>query len=351
MDNVESLIHSFQSSGLYTHVYVACGFLDRADVLYSRELTEDGRNIFDLSSVSKALVTTPLSLARLFRAGRLANDTTLLDLYGEETCAEFGKYVSSLTLEQALRHETGLPAWRNFYVECEGHRQSLTESLQRALGDGFNRRPQNKNHSELYSDIGFMILGRLIERNAGRKLDEEWARFARSIGFGNFLNLGSSGMIDAKRAVPSAFCPVRRRALVGEIHDENAWAMGGFTGHTGLFGSGSAVCEFVQKLWQSDIGSKIMMANFDKADSPGDSLLGWRKGRDVSSKTFADGRGCGHLGFTGTAFWVDPKSRSFSVILTNRVISGRIPTQAIKDMRSQVFAGLWDILEAKWTHD
>lgn len=346
MDNVESLIRSFQSSGLYTHVYVACGFLNHSDVLYQRALAPDDRNIFDLSSLTKALVTTPLTLAHTLRAARSANDTTLLDLYGAKACSEFGEYVANLTLSQALRHETGLPAWRNFYVECEGHRQSLTESLRRALGDGFNRRPQNKNHSELYSDIGFMILGRLIERRAGRKLDEEWADFAKSIGFNNFLSLGSSAMIDSSRAVPTAFCPVRGRELAGEVHDENAWAMGGFTGHTGLFGSGPSVCEFMQRLWQSDLGNKIVMANFDQASSSGDSLLGWRKGSDLSSRAFASGRGCGHLGFTGTAFWVDPQSRAFAVVLTNRVISGRIPGLAIKDMRSQAFAGLWEILQA-----
>jgi len=346
LDNVESLIRSFQSSGLYTHVYVACGFLNHSDILYQRELTADNRNIFDLSSVTKALVTTPLTLAHAIRSSRSANETTLHDLYGAKTCSEFGEYVANLTLWQMLRHETGLPAWRNFYVECDGHRQSLTESLQRALGDGFNSPPQNKNHAELYSDIGFMILGRLIEKNTGRKLNEEWAYFAKSIGFSNFLSLGSSVMIDAPRAVQTAFCPVRGRELIGEVHDENASVMGGFTGHTGLFGSGSAVCEFVQKLWQSDVGNKIIRANFDQASSSGDSLLGWRKGRDLSSRTFASGRGCGHLGFTGTAFWVDPQSHAFAVILTNRVISGRMPGLAIKDMRSQVFARLWDILQA-----
>jgi CubicO group peptidase (beta-lactamase class C family) len=74
--------------------------------------------------------------------------------------------------------------------------------------------------------------------------------------------------------------------------------------------------------------------------------MGWRKGRDASAKTFAQGRGCGHLGFTGTAFWVDPLTRGFGIILTNRVISGRIST-AIKDMRAQAFSGLWDILQKK----
>lgn len=346
MDNVEYLIRSFQSSGLYTHVYVACGFLNRSDVLYQRELTADGRNIFDLSSVSKALVTTPLALARLLQHGRSAADTTLIELFGARACAEFGEYVSNLTLEQILRHETGLPAWRNFYVECDGHRQSLSESLHRALGSRFDDPSPAKNHADLYSDIGFMILGRLIEKSLERKLSDEWADFAHSIGFHGHSDLGSSVMIDARRAVPTAFCPVRGRELVAEVHDENAWAMGGFTGHTGLFGSGPAVGEFLQKLWRSDVGNKIIMENFDRSDSPGDSLLGWRKGRDVSSKTFASGRGCGHLGFTGTAFWVDPKSLTFSVVLTNRVISGRVPTVAIRDMRSKVFAGLWDILQA-----
>ncbi len=339
MDNVEQVIRSFHATGLYTHVYAACGFLDGKGPAFEASILPDERSIFDLASLTKAFVTTPLVLGECFRQNVAPEVAKLSDVFGDSTGGEFGEDVRNLLVANILRHETGLPAWRNLYVECEGRRQTLLSAVQRSKGIG-------QNKEERYSDIGFMILGEMLQRTEKKTLANLWSDFLQELGVENQGYIGSSDIILREKVIPTGYCAVRSRQLAGEVHDENAWALGGFAGHAGLFGAGPAVVEYLQALWQSPVGRRTIEANFRAASSVGESLMGWRKGRDASAKTFAQGRGCGHLGFTGTAFWVDPLTKGFGIILTNRVISGRLST-AIRDMRAQAFSGLWNILQKK----
>lgn len=343
MDNVERIIDSYRNAGLYTHVYTACGFLNQPEPVFERSLLPEERNIFDLSSLTKAIVTTPLVLRRIYSAGKDPDTITLEQAFGRNTLEDFGESFQTVTVTDVLRHETGLPAWRNLYVECEGRQQRLVEALARAEKDLYTIKAANVK-KDLYSDLGFMLLGLLLERSSKRKLQDLWAEFLRELGFNELVSLGSQRDIKTDKAVPTAFCPVRGRTLVGEVHDENAWALGGFPGHAGLFGSGPAISRYLHLLWSNPLGRKVIEANFSKSTSSGESLLGWRKGRDPSSRTFADGRACGHMGFTGTALWVDPVTHSYAIVLTNRVISGRVPG-AIKEMRAQSLSALWAIIQ------
>ena len=344
MDKVERIIEFYRSTGLYTHVYMACGFLNKPTPIFTRSILPDERHIFDLSSLTKALVITPLVLRKVFSAGLNTGTVTLAELFGRDNLADIGRSFLGLTVSDVLRHETGLPAWRNMYVECEGRSQTLTEALTRADRSQFFCETSTNIKKDVYSDLGFMLLGALMERSEKRNLEHLWVELLRELGFNELEFLGSDRIISKDQAVPTAFCPIRGRMLVGEVHDENAWALGGFPGHSGLFGSGDAICKYLHLLWTHPVGRRVIEANFSKIDSSGDSLLGWRKGRDPSSKTFADGRGCGHMGFTGTAFWLDPTTLSYSIVLTNRVISGRVPRD-IKEMRAQSFAQLWAIIK------
>ncbi len=343
MSNLKELCASYQASGLYTHVYAACGFLDDSQNVAECSLEPiepmyAQRDLFDLSSLTKALVTTPLVLWKCMESGKDPKTATILDVFGDLTVDEVGGRKFNRTVASYLRHETGLPAWRNFYTTSDSKSQNLREVLDRAV-------PKTGAHSETYSDIGFVVLGALLEINAGMSLLDLWRRECHRFQITASDLLGRGEEFACGRAIPTAYCPVRGRNLCGEVHDENAWALGGFTGHTGLFGAGKDVTLFLRQLWQSAAGRKVMLANFAEAGSLGDSLMGWRKGKDTSSQPFAMGRGCGHLGFTGTAFWVDPLTKSYSVVLTNRVISGRM-TPEIKTFRAQAFKNLWDIIES-----
>lgn len=339
MDNVERIIRSYQAAGLYTHVYVACGFLTDNDIVYESIISPDHRHVFDLASLTKALVTTPLVLAECFEQGLSPESATLETLFGKLVLREFAPNIARLALASVLRHESGLPAWRNFYVKCLEQAQTLPEVVERA---GTMQTPCK----EVYSDIGFILLGRLLELKKAQPLVDLWTSFLQRLDGVDNRFLSSGNRILAAHAVPSGFCPVRGRILEGEVHDENAWALGGFAGHAGLFGDGRAVASYLHALWRSSVGKRVLQSNFQMISSPGESLMGWRKGRDQSASTFADGRGCGHLGFTGTAFWVDPQTLGYGIMLTNRIISGRISSE-IRDARSKTFAALWNILSKK----
>jgi serine-type D-Ala-D-Ala carboxypeptidase len=355
LSNLKELCATYQASGLYTHVYAACGFLEDSKntaecSLSPRDGRHGSREIFDLSSLTKALVTTPLVLWKCLEAGLDPKKVTIRDVFGDLALDEVGCGSFDQSVANYLRHETGLPAWKNFYAQCHldmemSQTQSLNAVLSR-LSHAVQVEHLSDKPIEKYSDIGFLILGSLLEKNAGSTLLELWRNQCQHFGMTACDRLGRGEEFDRETVIPTAYCPVRSRLLIGEVHDENAWALGGFTGHSGLFGGGLDVTAFLRELWQSTGGRKVMLANFGEQSSTGDSLMGWRKGQDDSSRAFAEGRGCGHLGFTGTAFWVDPLTKSYSVVLTNRVISGRI-TPEIKTFRREAFKVLWDIVQSR----
>ena len=337
MDKLKALCASYQASGLYTHVYVACGFLDAAENSFEFSLLPDGRDVFDLSSLTKALVTTPLVLWRVDEKGGDVKKTLVSQVFGSRVVAEAGAREHDHTVAAFLRHETGLPAWRNYYVFCGSDRQKPEDVLARVVTSG--------SAADLYSDVGFITLGQFLEKNSGKSILMQWREQLAIKGIHVSDGLGGSQELAKKRMISSGYCPVRKRELLGEVHDENCWALGGYTGHAGLFGSGVGVSSFLRSLWQAKEGQPVFDLNFSESQSSGESLMGWRKGRDESAKTFASGRGCGHLGFTGTAFWVDPITRSYAVVLTNRIISSRI-SPAIKKFRAEAFSTLWELLQA-----
>ncbi len=318
-------------------MYVACGFLDADKNTAEFSLTPGGRDVFDLSSLTKALVTTPLVLWRSLALGKSPKEAKLSDVFGSEVLDSVGAQKHNLMVADFLRHETGLPAWRNYYVFCEGKRQSPTDVLARVVSQA--------GSLDVYSDVGFLTLGHLLEKSSGKGILFSWRKYLETFGIKTVEFMGSGAELSKERAISAGYCPVRGRELVGEVHDENCWALGGFTGHSGLFATGDAVSSYLRALWQSKEGRAVFEANFAEAQSSGESLMGWRKGRDDSSKTFGSGRGCGHLGFTGTAFWVDPVTRSYAVVLTNRIISARL-SPGIKTFRAEAFGLLWEGIQA-----
>ena len=340
MAKIENLCAEFKDSGLYTHVYVACGFLNGRENYFEHSLSDDGRDVYDLSSLTKAFVTTPLALWRCASVGRTARDVKLSRLFGDLALTEVGASRHDYSVADYLRHETGLPAWRNFYVDCLGRRQTLREALKACP----EKHDLTEPAKDVYSDIGFLTLGNLLEASAGTKLLEEWRKLGERFAIGATSRLGAGFEFDRQRVISTGYCPVRQRTLIGEVHDENCWALDGFTGHAGLFGSGRDVTGYLRDLWQSKEGREIFTMNFREIGSGGDSLMGWRKGNDESARGFADGRGCGHLGFTGTAFWTDALTGSYAVVLTNRVISARI-SPAIKTFRARAFTDLWAMIQ------
>ncbi len=332
MAKIEDICQAYKAAGLYTHVYVSCGFLYEDRNLFEFSILPEDRSVFDLASLTKALVTTPLVLWRCLKAAKDPRALKISELFGDISLDEVGAGSHNLSVADYLRHETGLPAWRNLYTECQHQRQSLRDVLMRSTS--------KSGSADLYSDVGFITLGQLLERSSNQNILDEWKFLCELFEIPSAKKFGSGPSFDLHNAISTGYCPVRQRELLGEVHDENCWALGGMAGHAGLFGGGAAVSSYLRQLWQSSVGRVVFEKNFCEAATPGDSLLGWRKGKDASANAFAEGRGCGHMGFTGTAFWVDPLTRSYCVVLTNRVISGRV-SPAMKAFRSQVLSSLW----------
>ena len=311
------------SQGEEILIHEAWGFASL--VPEKRPLTRS--TIFDLASLTKPLATTPAIMA-LISTGRLGLDQTLNQL-GEPFLYP-GK--EEITIRQLLAHSAGLPAYRPYYLELEhipGERKS-------ALRDKVRREPlgSTPGTETLYSDLGFIYLEWIFEVLNGQGL-HQWTRenIYQPLGLKSmgFRLLNPHGVQDPEQYAATEECPWRGKIMVGEVHDENAYAVGGVSGHAGLFGTAREVYTLVRALkrayegpgtvgpfdgnqvrtfWQRPEGdiSHGRCLGFDHPEPEGSGA-----GRFFSHRTV------GHLGFTGTSFWSDLDRDFLVVLLTNRV--------------------------------
>ena len=209
--------------------------------------------VFDLASLTKPLATT-LAVMLLVADGRLALGQPLASLLDVFT----GTDKAAITVRQLLNHTAGLPDYRPYYTELvrvphEMRRHALLREIARTpLAHGIGQ-------TELYSDLGFMVLGEAVETISGKRLD-------RLVGEAVYaplgLNDGGPPLCFVDLAAPTIFsdvaatelCPWRHRLLEGVVHDENAFALGGIAGHAGLFGSARAVHILIAAFWKAFCG-------------------------------------------------------------------------------------------------
>ncbi len=282
---------------------------------------------FDLASLTKPLATVPACLA-LVEEGLLELERPL----GRDL--ELAPHLARLTPAHLLAHTSGLPAWKPFYKELmevpyPQKTAVLTDLLNRTA---LEYRP---GASTLYSDLGFMLLQLLVERITGLSLAEFAARrFYEPLG----LDLGFIPLPDGPGpargiTVASEHCPWREKLLQGEVNDENAYAMGGIGGQAGLFGTAESVFLLLEWLLEALRGRSgpgllspatagLILTN----PFPGQPrTLGFDRPAPENSSAgdLFTARAIGHLGFTGTSLWADPKTGLTVILLTNRTIYGR----------------------------
>jgi CubicO group peptidase (beta-lactamase class C family) len=225
------------------------------------------------------------------------------------------------TVRDLLLHISGLPAHRHFYKEVDGK----SAVLKRVITEPLVSEPGT--HLE-YSDLGFILLGEIVERLTGLDLDavaKDW--ICEPLGLANT-------MYSPPKNLRSRIAPTendkdyREKQLQGEVDDANASAMGGVAGHAGLFSTAGDVAVFAQMMLNGGIYAhhrllaRETVEQFTARVAIGDSAraLGW----DVpvapsSSGQFFSPHSYGHRGFTGTSLWIDPDRDLFVVLLTNRV--------------------------------
>lgn len=318
--------------GFFTDVYGEAGFLGNQEPVYKEYRFSSTGTIFDLASLTKGLVTAPMVYSLL-----LQGELDLSDQVGK-FLKGFPEPVAAMTLGSLLAHQSGLPAWRNFWINrlAPDYPQGLDwQNVQAYVREVFNRvQLEPLATEEVYSDLGFILLGCILESILQKTLREGFRDFLEGIGYRNtelgFPPLNSTGYI------PTAYCEIRGRRLQGEVHDENCGALGGLSGHAGLFGSGQALASYIKVLISQDIGRSFYNENY-QALVNGKPMLGLRPGNDPSSRVFGGGRGLGHLGFTGCAYWIDWEQQTYGLYLTNRIISSRINGR-IKVLRAEAFS-------------
>lgn len=302
---------------------VVAGHLHRME----RALPVDEDTVWDLASLTKLLATT-LIVARAVDAGRLA-------LHDEPWPSQW----PGVTVAHLLRHDAGLPAWRPLY---EAARKAgvcgLPAGAERVVAAALDVPPEAPPGARtIYSDLGFIALGAWLEERLGVPLDRAFADVAVAYGDSGlrFVRLDVDGFHPAvPRVAPTERCTWRHRALFGQVHDDNAFAMGGVAGHAGLFGSlrdvEAAARFFLRALTSVD---EPTLASF--AAGTGPRGIGFdRATPDGTTGGALSARAVGHLGFTGTSLFIDPAPPGAAyVLLTNRVHESREHKERILEVR------------------
>ncbi len=299
--------------------------------------------LFDLASLTKPLCTA-LVVMKLIQAGRLDLNQGI------------GTYVpmlletdkSRITIDHLLRHTSGLPAHREYYRVImkfpEKSRREMLRSL--VANEPLLHEP---GVQKCYSDLGFILLAWIIETVAEQRLDLVVQEMIyRPLGIHDliFIEIGDGHQAsdqDDNAIASTERCPWRGRVLRGEVHDDNAWAAGGIEGHAGLFGTAQGVWKLLTDILKASARHESVaipvevLESYLKRKSPEKTVAGF----DTVSPQGSSAGSCfspltiGHLGFTGTSFWLDLEKQRGVILLTNRVHPSRT-NEGIKAFRPRL---------------
>lgn len=302
--------------------------------------------VFDIASVTKAIATTTMAMM-LFEQGTLALDRPIAQMLPEFVSLSPAHQRSkreAVTVHMLLAHSSGLPAYEKLFEFAHDRKELLRAAMTTPLSATPGARAE-------YSDIGFILLGEILERIAGEPLDQFSQReiFHR-------LGLARTWFVpplEMRTQIPPTENDrtFRKRIIQGEVNDENAWVMGGIAGHAGMFASAPDIATFAECLLQGGgpllKGSTLSLFT-RREDSPhGTSrALGWdTPSQPSSSGTRFAPTSYGHLGFTGTSLWVDPKRHLSVTFLTNRTWPDR-SSQLIREVRPRLHDAIVEVIDA-----
>jgi len=308
-----------------------------ANLFSGRKMTKE--TVFDLASLTKPLATA-LAVMELIRQSKLAlNDHlgSILPLF-KNTDKE------RIRVENLLYHNSGFPDYRPYYklvkkIEPRQRKNALRELL---IKEPLIHSP---GHQMVYSDLGFMVLCWVIEEVSGIRLDGFVSEnIYRPLGLKSLFFIPIDSKTPDVEFAATEKCPWRGMLLEGVVHDDNAYSMGGIEGHAGLFGTAGNVFDLLSELmavyggsvskgvFDVDLTRRFLRRKehvgrtlgFDTPSSKGSSC-----GRHFSKRTV------GHLGFTGTSFWMDLDRAIVVILLTNRIHPSH-DNHRIKDFRPKL---------------
>jgi len=327
----------------------AMGYLE-----YSEKREVNKNTFYDLASLTKPLATT-LSVLCLLKEGTLHFSTRLADIFGSLVPEE----KKNIPIARLLGHSAGFPALRPYHTELLDTEES---ERKKKLFSLIMEEPLAYEQASMtvYSDIGYMLLGLIIEKISKTPLDKfVKERVFEPLGLSRQLQYGPLSLQKQEKMsiAPGEHCAVRNKILCGEVSDENAYSMGGVAGHAGLFGTIQAVLFMGMHLldqWKDrdehpNYRNSDLRACFRKQNIPGST---WALGFDTPSARGSSGgsylspESVGHLGFTGTSLWIDPVRELVMVLLSNRVHPSR-DNEQIKQFRPQFHNMIIENLDLK----
>lgn len=282
--------------------------------------------IFDLASLTKPLATT-LAVILLIQKNRLKLDDTLAAILPAFNQTDKAR----ITIRQLLSHDSGLPDYRPYFQTlCKlppvDRQNELRELL---LKESLLHPPGQK---VLYSDLGFMILAWVVASVSKQRLDHFTTQSIYTP-----LGLKNLFFIDLERDRPlkifaaTEICPWRKILLNGEVHDDNAYVMGGVAGHAGLFGTAGDIHRLLATLLSAFYGrdntlfKKALLQTIFTRQGNSEKALGFDMPAPENSSCghYIPATSVGHLGFTGTSFWMDIEHEIAIVLLSNRIHPSR----------------------------
>jgi CubicO group peptidase (beta-lactamase class C family) len=300
--------------------------------------------IYDLASLTKVVATTTVAMM-LVDEQKLDLDAPVARLLPRFR----GGAKEAVSVRHLLSHSSGLPWWAPLYKEASGRR----EMLERLLALPLAYEPGTRSD---YSDLGMVLLGVLLEEAGGAPLEIlVRSRVTEPLGLVDTGYLPGPALVP--RIAPTELDPWRGRLLVGEVHDENAFAFGGVAGHAGLFGTAGDLARFARMVLDGGLHegrrlvSRATIELFTRrAGVPRSTrALGWDTAADEgggrsstpgdpcysSAGSLLSPRSFGQTGFTGTSLWIDPDRGLYLVLLTNRVHPSRA-NDAIRAVRARL---------------
>jgi serine-type D-Ala-D-Ala carboxypeptidase len=300
----------------------------------------------DIASLTKLFTT--LVVLRACDEGYLSPETPIEEVFPRWSDADDPVRVSHL-----LNHTSGLPAWEKFYLRYPMQRSSVVAAQTRdsILTEIISTARRAPATAFAYSDLGYILLGRLVEQVVDATLDElvsTWITRPLAMKATRFVN-EIKGDARISNAAVTEFCPLRGGVTQGVVHDENAYVMGGVAGHAGLFSHAADLARLMGHLRSVALGLPLPEAeapivsqerltwswSLEAGSSLGSHLGGWDTPSGATSsagKGFSAGTTVGHLGFTGTSLWYDRDADLFAILLTNRVYPTR-ENRLIKNLR------------------
>ena len=283
-----------------------------SNIFTNEKLTSE--SIFDLASLTKPLATT-LAVAKLVEDKKLKTDeniSNILTIFKN----------SEITIKELLKHKSGLPAHRDYYKDIMNFHSNKKdmELLKKIVLEKL------KKKETLYSDIGFMILRQIVEKVSSIKFKNFVLSLYEKIEASTLHFPEITNKMENAKYVATEKCNFRGTVLEGVVHDQNAYAVNGVDGQSGLFGSIEDTHKLILELLKSFYGKseKILkqktIKTFFKRDK-NDRCLGFDvpNSKGSSCGNYFSYNSVGHLGFTGTSFWMDLEKKIIIILLTNRI--------------------------------